>query len=136
MKERQVAERLKYLRYEQGWKWWIIAASDEFHPIPIGTLSNIMKQGKVPKKWWERLGIEHYAPPRIAISKTDADKAVRSIMGNINDDVIQEIAEGLYLLDDGFGNVYERYCPECHQERQIVRPGKIQCVSCEEINAT
>ena len=34
-------------------------------------------------------------------------------------------------LDDGFGNCFSPYCPECRRKTmQIIRPGKVQCGNC------
>ena len=36
------------------------------------------------------------------------------------------------ILDDGFGNWFDRYCPDCGAEVEVVRPGKVQCTAgCE-----
>ena len=34
-------------------------------------------------------------------------------------------------IEDEFGNRYFKYCPVCHSEMQIVRPGKTQCPKCD-----
>ena len=36
------------------------------------------------------------------------------------------------ILDDGFGSKWDKECPECGSERQIVRPGKVQCPNCQD----
>ena len=34
-------------------------------------------------------------------------------------------------IEDGFGNAWSAYCPECGQKTvSIVRPGKVQCSKC------
>jgi hypothetical protein len=30
-------------------------------------------------------------------------------------------------IDDGHGNAWDRWCPDCGAEMEIVRPGKVQC---------
>ncbi len=37
------------------------------------------------------------------------------------------LPNGIDIIADGFGNAWPRICPDCGQERQIVRPGKVQC---------
>jgi len=46
------------------------------------------------------------------------------------DDFADKECIGNYI-GDGFGNIWERYCPECGNDRQVVRPGEIQCPECE-----
>ena len=37
----------------------------------------------------------------------------------------------IYYLDDGFGNCFSPYCPECKKKTMvIIRPGKVQCGNC------
>jgi len=34
-------------------------------------------------------------------------------------------------IEDGFGSVWSRKCPECRRmSMEVVRPGKVQCVYC------
>ena len=34
-------------------------------------------------------------------------------------------------IDDGHGNQWSAWCPECHQKSiVVVRPGKVQCINC------
>ena len=35
------------------------------------------------------------------------------------------------VIEDGFGNAWSAYCPECGQRTmQVIRPGKCQCSEC------
>lgn len=35
-------------------------------------------------------------------------------------------------IDDGFGSVWYKTCPECGKDTiEVVRPGKVQCTNCE-----
>ena len=35
------------------------------------------------------------------------------------------------VIEDGFGNTWSAYCPECNKKTmQVVRPGKVQCTKC------
>ena len=34
-------------------------------------------------------------------------------------------------IGDGFGSIWDRYCPKCGTQRQVVRPGKAQCPDCD-----
>ena len=48
-------------------------------------------------------------------------------------ELVEEAAEKESdIIEDGFGNVWSAWCPECGQKTMcIVRPGKVQCNNCE-----
>ena len=51
----------------------------------------------------------------------------------IESTIIQMLKEGdkTEYIDDGFGNQWDKKCPECgHNSMHVVRPGKIQCGNC------
>lgn len=51
----------------------------------------------------------------------DEPDAVERIVGTIR------TREKDKYIDDGFGNRWNRLCPNCGAELEIVRPGKVQC---------
>lgn len=95
---------LQHLRDEldPGLTWPEIAALDAFEGVPMGSLHYIYKTGKVSKLWRELLGVKPSYPPRIAVSKVDMDKALASLVNNIEHHRIMELAK---LLEEHLGNV-------------------------------
>lgn len=57
-----VRERIIVLHDTYGLKFRKIAETDDFRPIPAGTLSTIYKTGRIPKKWHKRLGLPVMVP--------------------------------------------------------------------------
>lgn len=43
---------------------------------------------------------------------------------------LKAVISDMGFIQDGFGNVYDRWCDNCGEEMQIVRPGKVQCPDC------
>ena len=41
-----------------------------------------------------------------------------------------DVRFGSGLLNDDFGNSWMRACPNCGEDREIVRPGQVQCSHC------
>jgi hypothetical protein len=45
--------------------------------------------------------------------------------------VPKEIVKSIKTIEDGFGNVWAKKCPECGKNKMVVvRPGKAQCDNC------
>ena len=89
---RQVRDELKRLKATTGWPLSKIAQKPPWRPIPAGTLSDIINDKPIPKKWRKHLGIS-YGPPRIAVRKDDPQSAAQSLLNNIEPDVLYDIVE-------------------------------------------
>ena len=45
--------------------------------------------------------------------------------------VVNELGDDEETIEDGFGNAWSAYCPDCGQKTvSVVRPGKVQCSNC------
>jgi len=61
--------------------------------------------------------------------KTDISQLSFLIRCYKNKDMIENILNN--NINDGFGNVWNKICPECNQSTmQVLRPGKVQCSNC------
>ena len=86
-------KRLKVYRDTVRLSWAEIAAKTEFLPIPPGTLCSIYHGVPIPKKWYKHFGLPRPRPPRIAIRLDNPESAARSIMKNMDQEVIGELIE-------------------------------------------
>ena len=85
---------LEHLHDTLDMSWRQIAALAQYSPIPAGTLCSIAKGAKIPRKWLQRLNVRREdARKRIAISKTNAESAARSIRRNVSPEVVEQIKE-------------------------------------------
>ena len=70
------------------------------------------------------------------VEELGADDKANDMHENVVFEIINGLWEGRYraednIIDDGFGNMWSKTCPECGKESmEIVRPGKVQCAYC------
>lgn len=86
---KQAQEALKLLHDVLGYSYAKIAEEPPWCDIPLGTISDIKRTGKVPRKWRSVLGLK--SRPRVAIHKEDMTSAANTIMNNLSDENVRTL---------------------------------------------
>lgn len=97
-----ICKRISWLRYTSELSYPLIAARDEFWPIPAGTIQQIYETGNIPHKWKPRLRWRTDKPRnRCSINLDDPKSAAQTIIAHTDDhDFIYGLAVRLLVYCD------------------------------------